>query len=129
MGPVEIIALAFAVLVAAKILVILIKPRLWYVLVVRKLGFFESRMMPILVLVMAALVLWFLLEEMSIVQVFAAGVFTWLLVTLWVLTYSRELAPVVRGAYYDPRMRMRNLVNILLYLALCVWVGFVLFLT
>ncbi|MEX0920117.1 MAG: hypothetical protein WDZ69_00870 [Candidatus Pacearchaeota archaeon] len=124
--PVEIIALVFAVIVALKLIVLSIRPMAWYDSVAKKfLG--HNELKTVFSVILGAIILYYLLTELTIVQVFAAFAFVWVLMVIWFQTYSKEIGVFVKKAYQDKNMIKRNWLSLIIWAALVVWVLWVLF--
>jgi len=76
--PIEWIVTIFAVVGLIKLFVIMVNKKSWWALTKNVYG--NPGLTGFVSLVLAAVVLWYLLQELTIVQILAAGVFTVLLI-------------------------------------------------
>lgn len=87
--PVEYIALIFIVFATIKILVLLINPKSW--MNFAKKLWVNPRITTIVCLILAAIVLWYLLAEMTIVSILAVAGFIALLMGIGLAGYVPDL--------------------------------------
>ncbi len=118
MTAVEIIALVFIILSIIKLITIAVSPKAWYSPAnpIVKLVWSKTSA-SIFSIVLGAVVLYSLLSEISIVQVFVALVFTFLLA---ILTVAPDIKEVFKGVVN--RLEKENLFAEY-WLPLIVWVG------
>lgn len=96
MTPTDIIALAFIVFSAAKIATLLLKPKSWYGGPAGTAWRNPTIAYP-MILVLGGIVLYFLLQELTITQVLAAGFFGFLVYMLDITPYSDKLFGTVQA--------------------------------
>ena len=121
---IEIFALIVAIAVAIKILVLLTQPKSW--LSVVKTVFAKPVLAMVVELILASVILYYLLAELNIVQIFAVMLFFSLLMTISFTTYSKETISWAR------KMLNKNVIKkawlaILIWVILIVWVLYALF--
>ena len=90
--PIEWIALIFAAVGLIKMIVILVNRESW--LSVTRKVYGNPGVWRIVFLILAAIVLWFLIQELTIVQIIAAGAFVTLLIGLAIMSFSKEMLPI-----------------------------------
>ncbi len=124
MTAVEIIALIFVALSVIKLVVLSISPRAWYGPANPIIRLVWNRISAtVLSLVLGGLVLFYLLAEISIVQIFASMVFTFLLVILIMAPDIKKIFDVlIRHLEREKRLWTRYWFPLLVWIALMVWV-------
>tara|TARA_Y100000310_G_C20617708_1_gene781539 strand:+ start:902 stop:1285 length:384 start_codon:yes stop_codon:yes gene_type:complete len=121
MTPVEIIALIVAIAIAVKILVILINPGIWMQKVVRPV-YGRPILTTTISIILAAVVLNYLLAEITIVQIFAVMGFLALIIAIGALAYSNELLAFAEKMLKDKAIIKKAWISILIWIALTIWV-------
>ena len=121
MTPIEIIALAFIIFSATKIAVLFIKPTSWYG---GPAGAFWVK--PAIaypgILALGSVVLWYLLAELTITQVLAAGVFGFLVYMLDITPYTGKLFGAIQSDIKSgTNILCKNWVGTFVWVALMVW--------
>ena len=116
----EIIALLFVILGFVKLAVILIKKEIWFKDVVKPIYSHPKVTVPVFA-VLDAIILYFLLQEMSIVWVFAALAFSAFFIGVGFAAASNDLIPTIRKIY---RHKFTGLVWVYtgIWLILSIWV-------
>jgi hypothetical protein len=125
MTPIEIIAFVAAVMVIVKMAVLLFKPGK-----LRKAPEFMFKLpvvAMILYLAVAALLLNFLLAQLTIVQIFVSGLFMMMLVAASWAAYSKGLLKAARKMLKDKKYMKRAWLPSLAWTALAVWVIYAIF--
>ena len=118
---VEILALIFLVAAAIKILVILISPKSWSDLVVKKV-WKNSNLMMIVSLILAAAVLYLLLGAgITITEIFAVMLFLSLLAAVGVAIYAREVVSVAQRLLKDRNIVKKSWLYLLIWIILILW--------
>lgn len=120
MNPIEIMALTIVILGAVKIIVILTKPRSWAKVV--NLVYKKPAVTMITALLLAAVVLKYLLAELTIVQVFAAMLFMALIIAVGVASYAKEMTAMVNKLLKDRYVLKKGWLAILIWIVLMIWV-------
>ncbi|MEW6063512.1 MAG: hypothetical protein AB1571_04050 [Nanoarchaeota archaeon] len=124
---IEITALIISLLALIKIIVILIRPRSW--LGVVHLIYAKPNVTMISALVLALIVLSYLLQELTIVQVFASMLFLALLTIFSVAIYYTEIKTLADKLYKDKNLLRKSWLPILVWLILIFWTFFEIFST
>jgi len=119
MTPVEIIAAIIIILSAVKILVLLVSPKSW--MNFSKKIFASKGLVQVVALVLAGVVLYYLLQEISIVQIFAVIAFTALLFVLGLVNYINAIYKIADKAIRSGRLWKDNLLYALIWIILLVW--------
>ncbi len=119
MTPVEIIALVFVVLSVIKLVVLSVSPKAWYGPSNPIVSLIWNKVSAaVLSLVIGAVVLFYLLAEISIVQVFATIVFAFLLAIL-------TISPDIKKLFETLTTHLEKEKNFLskYWLSAIVWIG------
>ena len=125
MTPVEILALILAVLVAVKILVILVSPKSWFKIV--KSVYSIPVLTMIICVILAGVVLYYLIQALTIVEIFAATLFMVLVAGVTIASYHKELVPAAMKLLKDRKILVKAILPLLIWVALVVWVLYSLF--
>ncbi len=120
MTPIEIMALIIAVFAIIKMLVILINPKSWMSVV--KTIYAKPVITGVVGLVLALITLYYLLEELTIVQIFAVILLVYFLMLMGVAGYSKELLKWVEGMLKDKRVLKKAWLALIIWILLIVWV-------
>jgi len=126
MGIIEIFALIVLVAIAIKILAVLISPKSWLS--------FTGKIwkLPILTmiisLILAGIVFYYLIQEVSIVQIFAVILFIALISAATIAVYSKEFLAVAQKIVKDKGFLKRAWLPILIWVILAIWAAEELFL-
>jgi hypothetical protein len=119
--PIDIIALAFVAFSAAKIGTLLVKPTQWYGGPAGKF-WRDPRLAYPGILVLGGITLWFLLQELTITQVLAAGTFGFLVYMLDITPYSDKLfGTVQKDIESGTNILKANWIGTLVWVGLMVW--------
>ncbi len=123
---VEIIAIVFLALVVIKMIVLLISPKSW-------MGFAKGIwgnkiVAQIVALVLAAVVFYYLIQELTIVQIFAAAAFVSLLLVIGMSDLVGRLINVYEKHIKNGTLWKEYWLYTLIWLVLMVWVFIELFL-
>ena len=124
--PVEWIALILMVIVAIKLIVILVSPKAWFNSVAKPL-WKNAGLMTLVSLVLAAVVLYYLLVELTIVQILAVMAFLALLAAVGVGTYKKEVLALADKLLKDKTIIRKSWLYILIWAVLILWGAGVLF--
>jgi len=116
----EIFAWIVIVITAIKILTILINPAKW-VKVVQAVWKNPRIVMPVS-LILAALILYNLLKEISIVQIFAVMLFIILMSAASMSVYSKEILALAKNVLKDKKVIEKSWLPILIWIILILWV-------
>ncbi len=120
LGTIEVMALIVVVAAAIKILVILVKPKAW-VGIVKKI-WVNSALVGIVSLVLAAVVLYYLMQAgITIVQIFAVMLFIALLAAVSAAVYSKEIMGLAQKLLKDKNILKKAWLAILVWIILIIW--------
>lgn len=120
-SAIEILALILIVVAVVKIVIILISPKIWADLVVKKL-WASSGLVMIISLILAVWVLYLLLNAgITIVEIFAVMLFLSLLAAVGVAVYSKEIVGVAQKLLKDRNIVKKSWFYILIWVVLLVW--------
>ncbi|MFH1711085.1 MAG: hypothetical protein ABH840_02120 [Nanoarchaeota archaeon] len=119
MDTIGIFALIFAVVALVKIVTILIKPRAWFNLADKIWK--APNLMMLVCLVLAAFVFYYLIQELTIVQIFAVTLFVALLGGVSIASYSKELIALSSKMLKDRSAVKKAWISIIVWLVLVLW--------
>ena len=125
MTPVKSLALFVAVLAGVKLVVIFIKPESW-IGVVKKAYAKPIYTIPI-ALTLALVILSYLLEEMTIVQIFAVMSFLMAIMMVGVASYGSEIIEFSEKLLKDRNAIKKAWLSIAVWILLIVWVLYEIF--
>ena len=94
----QIIALLFILLSIVKILVVLMNKKSWYENVARPI-YYNRQLSTFIFLVLAVVIFYYLIQELSFAQIFSVIAFTSLLLGLGFLQYSEEITGLMQKMY------------------------------
>ena len=117
--PIEIIALTLIVFSAIKILVLIIKPTAW--MNFAKSIYSNARITQWIILALAAVVFYYLIAELSVVQILAAGTFMVLLVWYGIASYGKLIIDKVQKDVKNGKIWKEYWFYTLLWVALMAW--------
>jgi hypothetical protein len=120
MTPIEIFAGIVAVLTLVKILVIIKNPGKW--VKVSESFLKNSGALMLVALIAAVYVLYQLLLEVTIIQIFAVMFFMMLLMMTSMAIYSKELLEMSRKLLKDKNIVKKSWLPILIWVLLSIWV-------
>ena len=118
--PVEWMALILIVISAIKIIVILVKPKAWNDSVVKKL-WKNSGLAMIVSLILAAVALYYLLQELTIVQILATMLFLALLIAVGVAAYKKEVIGLADKMLKNKAVIKKSWLYIIIWIVLLLW--------
>lgn len=121
MRSVEIIALIMVLVGLVKMIVLLVKPRNWLEKVVKPV-YSNGKITKLVALVIAVVVLNFLREELTIVQIFAVFAFVSPIMAIGFAPYGKELTAMAQKVLQDKNMLKKSWLSIWVWLVLSVWV-------
>jgi hypothetical protein len=127
MTPVEILTLIFISLAVIKLIVVIASPKSWAKVI--KGCWKNPKVVAVISFILALIVLYYLLQEMTIVQVFGAMVFTALLAAMGISVYSKEIVTMAQKILKNRNIFVmkRMWLYVLIWIALIVWALIVLF--
>jgi len=118
--PVEIIATLFVALGLIKLTVIAVNKDVWYHTVAKRV-YGNPGTSAVIISLLAITVLYYLLQELTVVQVFAAVCFSSLFVALGMLANSKNVLAFAQKAYHT-KLPAWTWLFTLTWLALSFWV-------
>jgi len=122
--PVEIIALLFIILGMVKFLVNIFSRKTWYTKVVKPI--YVHKISGAIIGILAFVCLYYLLQELTIVQIIASMAFTSLVIVLAFSFYWKELQPAVEKMY-NKSLSFGLILYAVIWLALMCWALWVMF--
>ncbi len=122
MTPIEILALVFSIAVIAKLLIIFVNKDSWKKFVSKIYS--RPGTLIAIELIFAAIVLYYLLQELTIVQIAACILLSALLTGMTFATYSKEIIPSMLKTLKKGTLKKAWL-PIVVWLALAIWTLFV----
>lgn len=120
MTPIEIFALIVAAIVLIKTLVVVSYPKKWMNVV--DVVWKNPNLILTVSTVLAAVVLFYLLKTISIVEIFAVILFVMLISVSTVSVYSRDIRALARKMLKDKKIVRKFWAAILIWVLLCIWV-------
>jgi len=130
MTPIEIMALIVAVFVGFKLLVILISPKSWMG-IVKTVTIWKNPIPTILVsIVLAAVTLMYLLQELTIVQIFATTLFVMFLMIITLSSCAKATLALEKQVFKEmdvKKLSMETWLAIIVWGILTIWVLWALF--
>ena len=119
--PIETLALIIALLSLTKLLVILVNPMSWFKKVVKPV-FSNPFTLQLTGLILAGVSLFYLLQEFTIVQIFAVMFFVMSLMLFGVATYGKDLLDFADKIYKRKGAIRKSWLSILIWFILIIWV-------
>lgn len=124
MTPIEIMALIFAIAILVKILVFVTNPRKWLKIV--KPLYANPVLLAVASLVLAAISLNYLLQELTIIQIAATMLFIAFLAAISMASYSKEVFDFAEKLLSKETIKKARL-SIIIWVLLAGWVLDILF--
>jgi hypothetical protein len=118
--PIELIAFILIAISLIKITVIAVDPMIWYRNVV-KVIFGNQRVTQVISLILAATVLYYLLAELTIVQILAAVFFMVLIMVFGLVSFGVKLLSVYEELYQRKNILKRYWFYTVIWLVLLLW--------
>jgi O-antigen ligase len=104
-----------------KLIVVLVKPQAWIRGVGRRIYAVPAVSLPILV-ILTVISFYYLLQELSMVQVFAAFLVFWLVMLIALLPFGRAFLPAIESAYSNNRaVWKKSWLTMVIWVILLVW--------
>ena len=116
---IDVMALVVAIVAIVKLLVLVIKPRAW--LKVVKPVYKYPILLGFISLVLAAFSLLYLLDELTIVQIFAVILFVIFLAGVTLASYAKEMVALGEKLLRDRKVVDRAWVSVIIWLLLAIW--------
>ena len=125
MTPVEIIALIFVIFGVIKLVAVSTNPKGWMKLpeAFQK----NAAVTAFVALILAAVVLYYLLMEITIVQVFASMLFFALIMMVMFATMPKECVDFAKKMIGDKNLMSRLWLALLIWIVLMIWVLYAIF--
>lgn len=118
--PIEIMALILIILSFAKLISILISPKFWYEKIVKRVWNYPIPML-ITSLIISGISLYFLLQELTIVQILAVMFFLMFIITAGIAIFPNYVLQLKEKLYKDKSIIKRSWIYILLWLVLLIY--------
>lgn len=119
MTPIEIIALILIIVGIIKIIVMAFNPKSWMNFAK---GIWKTPMLGVIYFILALIVFYFLLQELSIVQILAVTAFVALLMGLQFARYSKETMNFANKLFKTKKdMWAKNWIYIVIWIILLLW--------
>ena len=119
--PIETLAFIIAALSLIKILVILVNPMSWFRGVVKPV-YSNPFWLQFIGLILAGVSLFYLLQELTIVQIFAVMFLFAALMLFGVAAYNKEILALADKIYKKKGAIKKSWLSILIWLVLIIWV-------
>ena len=120
MTPIEIIALVTILLIIVKITFIAINPRSW--LKVTDKLFIHPYISKSILFILALIVLYCLLTELNIVQIFAVTAFISLMMMIGFMSFAEEFKELADKLLQQNDIFKKSCLSIIIWLSLAIWV-------
>lgn len=120
MIPIELIAFIFIIFSLIKIISISISPQSWNRNIVKKL-FKNYHLTAFFSFILAIIVLYYLLKELTIVQIIASASFVFLLIAFGISAYHEEILKLSDKIYKDKIILKKSIIYIIIWLILLLW--------
>lgn len=126
MTPIEIIALIGAIIVPIKIIMLLKGQKFWFEKVTEKY-WGNAVTTTILSFLAVVALLFFLLQELTIIQIWAGAIFGMALTSLALAPFSKWMLGVEKKWFTETNVLKTGWIALIVWLALIIWVLIVLF--
>ncbi len=125
MTPIEIIALIFIAFAVIKLSVIWFSPKAW--MKIPKAMFSRPIALSVVSLALAGVVLYYLLQELTIVQVFASALFILLVIMASMTVFGKEIVPFAEKLMAGKSILKRMWFPLIVWDILIFWVLYAIF--
>jgi len=122
MTPVEIIALLTALIVLAKVATILRSQRLWFSTVTTRFWGGTGTTTMIVSAVVASVTLWFLLQELTIIEIWAAMLFCMAITVMALAPFSTYLLDAEDRWFAETDTLRQGWLAVIVWVGLSLWV-------
>lgn len=119
LSAIEVIAGLFALFVLAKVITIMIKKKAWFNTMVKPA--LKRVEMSIVFLLIAAVIFYFLIQTLTIVEIFAVLAFCSFFIFLGLIVYSKDMLAFAKEIY-GKKFNIWMWVQLILWAALSIWV-------
>ena len=126
MTPIEIMALIAAIIVPIKIIMLLRGQKFWFNTVTRRY-WGNAIITTILSLIVVIVTLFYLLQELTIVQIWAVTLFAMALISLALAPFSKYMLSVEKKWFTETNVLKTGLVAGIVWTILVIWVLYALF--
>ena len=126
MTPIEIMALIAAVIVPIKLLMLLRSQKSWFNTVTRRY-WGNAIVTTILSLIVVIVTLFYLLQELTIVQIWAVTLFAMALISLGLAPFSKYMLNVEKKWFTETNTLKAGWFAAMVWVALIIWVLYALF--
>ena len=122
MTPIEIIALITALIIPIKLVMLMKSQRLWFNKVTTKFWGGSGNLTMILAFIVAAVSLFFLLQELTIVQVWATMFFSMALIVMALAPFSKYLLKAEDNWFSETNTIKKGWLATIVWVAISIWV-------
>ena len=122
MTPIEIIALITAVIIPIKLIILLKSQRFWFKKVTSKYWKGTGNLTMFLSFVVAAITLIFLLQELTIIQIWATMLFSMALISMALAPFSKYMLEVEKKWFSETNTIKKGWLATIVWIAISVWV-------
>jgi len=129
MTPIEIIALIVAVIVPVKLIILMKSQKLWFRKVTSNYWVGSGNITMILSFVVAVVSLFFLLQELTIIQVWATMLFSMALISMALAPFSKYMLEVENKWFSETNTIKKGWLATIVWVAISIWVLISLFST
>ena len=126
MTPIEIMALIAAIIVPIKIIMLLRSQKSWFNTVTRRF-WGNATVTTILSLIVVIVTLYYLLQELTIVQIWAVMLFAMALISLGLAPFSKYMLDVEQKWFTETNVLKIGWFAAIVWLVLIIWVLYTLF--
>lgn len=126
MTPIEIMALIAAIIVPIKIIMLLRSQKSWFNTVTRRF-WGNAVVTTILSLIVVIVTLYYLLQELTIVQIWAVMLFAMALISLGLAPFSKYMLDVEQKWFTETNVLKIGWFAAIVWLVLIIWVLYTLF--
>ena len=123
--PVEIIALMLIAITIIKLLVLSTNPKKWLSLVEGLYA--NANTTKVIALILAAIVLYYLLQEITIVQIFATMAFIFLIMAIKFASYKNDIIALARKILNKEGVIKKSGLLVVIWLLLMIWALYAIF--
>lgn len=120
MTPIETIALVIAAISIIKLIVLMVNPRAWFNVAGKIVA--SGTMSRIVLLILFAIVLKYLLVEMTIVEIYAASAFTIIVFWLSLAPFRKKIYDAVMDEMTTKSIWKKSWLILFIWLGLTAWV-------
>ncbi len=123
--PVEIIALMLIAITIIKLLVLSTNPKKWLSLVEGLYA--NANTTKVIALILAAIVFYYLLQEITIVQIFATMAFIFLIMAIKFASYKNDIIALARKILNKEGVIKKSGLLVVIWLLLMIWALYAIF--